>query len=48
MAKALLIKRDDVMTFSNVNGNIDTDKMIPIHCDCSGYALATLFRNRPA
>lgn len=28
MAKALLIKRDDVMTFSNVNGNIDTDKMI--------------------
>jgi len=28
MAKALLIQRDDLITFTNMNGNIDTDKFI--------------------
>jgi hypothetical protein len=28
MAQTLLIKRDDLVTFTNMNGNIDTDKFI--------------------
>jgi hypothetical protein len=28
MAKALLIKTDDVLRFSNVSGNLDSDKFV--------------------
>ena len=38
MAKALLIKTDDVLRYSNLSGNVDSDKFVVLQSSTSTMA----------
>jgi hypothetical protein len=45
MATALLITRDDLVRFTAVNGNVDTDKFITVCQNRSGHSHSKLLRH---